>query len=102
LFAFSSQTTNLARLRFVKFIGGEPFVRKDVVLRATEFCIHEGILVSYDTNLTLIDENDIKFLRELGNVKRVSVSLDYANADRIDEFRRYPGAYNTVVKNIKL
>jgi MoaA/NifB/PqqE/SkfB family radical SAM enzyme len=69
LFAFSSQTTNLARLRFVKFIGGEPFVRKDVVLRATEFCIHEGILVSYDTNLTLIDENDIKFYENLAMLK---------------------------------
>ena len=96
-----SEATELG-LRFCKFTGGEPFVRKNDVLRATEFCARKGILVSYDTNLTLINEDDVKFLRELGNVKRISVSLDYASADSFDKFRKYPGAFNTVINNIRL
>ncbi|WP_054853977.1 radical SAM protein [Vulcanisaeta distributa] len=89
-------------LKYVKITGGEPFVRKDLVLKVTKFCAEQNIFVSYDTNATLLDEQDIKTIAKLGNVKRVAVSLDYSSPIKFDTFRGLNGAYNKVINNIKL
>ena len=86
---------------YVSFIGGEPFMRKDM-LDILEYAKKIGLLISVVTNLQLLNEEQIFRICDIG-VDRISVSFHSVNPDKyckifgVDE--RY---YNVAMHNIKL
>jgi len=71
--------------------GGEPLLREDLV----DLVRHgsgRGLRMVLATNGTLLTAAPMAALRDAG-LRRVSVSLDAATADRHDAFRAVPGAF---------
>lgn len=87
----------------VKITGGEPLVRKDVILLIKSIKEIEGIdHITLTTNGVLIDE----FLEDiiLSGVKRVNVSLDTLNSKTYEEitgFNEFHRVWNNINKLIK-
>jgi len=93
----------------IRYIGGEPLLNKDVLLRtisyAEELCKAKGIGVTHllCTNGVLIDTDIISAFKALQD-GHVLVSLDGVQSDN-DKIRYYidgSGTYNDIVKSIKL
>jgi MoaA/NifB/PqqE/SkfB family radical SAM enzyme len=80
--------------------GGEPFLRKEVVLSIVE------IVKSYETdceiitNGTLLTKVDVKKLVEMG-VDRILFSIDGPSAKIHDSLRRVKGSFRRASENIK-
>jgi MoaA/NifB/PqqE/SkfB family radical SAM enzyme len=67
--------------------GGEPLYRRDVFDLA-RFATDRGIRVALATNGTLVTRDVAQRIKDTG-VKRVSISLDGADAETHDTFRAY-------------
>jgi len=81
------------------FSGGEPLMRPDVfelAARARE----QGLLIALASNGTLIDAAMARRIAETG-FDRVSVSLDGADAETHDRFRRLPGSFDQAVTGLR-
>lgn len=82
--------------------GGEPLYRSDIFQLARYAC-DKGLRVALATNGTLVTKEVARMISDSG-VKRVSISLDGADAVTHDTFRGIPGAYEAALygfRNLK-
>jgi len=82
--------------------GGEPLYRPDI-FQLAKYATDKGLRVALATNGTLVTKEVAQKIVDAG-VKRVSISLDGANADTHDTFRGIPGAFDAAIygfKNLK-
>lgn len=83
--------------------GGEPFTNRDNLFTLLEHIDNKCVRIGhYDilTNGTLIDENDISFLKKLKKLRRIQVSLEGADSESHDCVRGF-GDFVKVVQTIK-
>jgi len=79
--------------------GGEPLYRHDIFDLA-HFATERGLRVALATNGTLVTKQVAKRAVESG-IKRVSISLDGADALTHDTFRGIPGAFDAAIYGMK-
>ena len=79
--------------------GGEPLLRKDIFDIAT-YGNRKGLRMVMATNGTLVTDEMAWRILDAG-IKRVSVSIDGADAERHDQFRRIPGAFAGSMRGIE-
>jgi len=79
--------------------GGEPLIRPDI-FEIARYGVGKGLTVSLATNGTLIDAALARQLKDAG-IARVSVSLDGADSDTHDIFRRLPGSFDDALRGIE-
>jgi len=79
--------------------GGEPLFRRDIyeLARYAREC---GLRVALATNGTLVDQEVAKKIVDAG-VRRVSISLDGADAATHDVFRGIPGAFEAALRGLR-
>jgi radical SAM protein with 4Fe4S-binding SPASM domain len=79
--------------------GGEPLFRSDI-FHLARYASDKGLRVALATNGTLVTKDVARRIVEAG-VKRVSISLDGADAATHDSFRGIPGAFDAAVYGLK-
>ncbi len=79
--------------------GGEPLYRADIFDLAS-YATKKGIRVALATNGTLVTKDVAKRIADSG-VKRVSISLDGADALTHDTFRGIPSAFDAAVNGMR-
>ena len=79
--------------------GGEPLYRSDIFQLATH-ARDKGLRVALATNGTLVTKEVARMIVDSG-VKRVSISLDGADAATHDKFRSIPGAFDAAVQGMR-
>jgi radical SAM protein with 4Fe4S-binding SPASM domain len=79
--------------------GGEPLYRPDIFTLARH-ATDRGLRVALATNGTLVTKEVAQKVVDAG-VKRVSISLDGANAKTHDSFRKIPGAFDAAVAGFR-
>jgi radical SAM protein with 4Fe4S-binding SPASM domain len=79
--------------------GGEPLFRADI-FELARFATDRGLRVALATNGTLVTEEVARKIVDAG-VRRVSISLDGANAATHDTFRGIPGAFDAALKGFR-
>ena len=83
------------------FCGGEPLVRKDLLIECTKRLKANGTFkVSMVTNGIFLDKETINQLKVAG-VDRIQVSLDGAAPATHDRLRNKPGAFEKTIQGIK-
>jgi len=75
--------------------GGEPLLRPDI-FELMSHANQKGLIVALATNGTLIDPALARRIRET-RVDRVSISLDGADEETHDTFRRLPGSFRAAL-----
>ena len=87
-------------LRRVRITGGEPLVRRDLPTLVGELdAIPEIDDLSLSTNAVLLaDAADA--LRSAG-IRRVNISLDSLQPDRVDEISRRPGSWEKIMDGLR-
>jgi radical SAM protein with 4Fe4S-binding SPASM domain len=88
-----------ARVARLTVTGGEPFAHPDLVqiVRAAR---DAGITVTICTNGTLIDEEDLDALQQIGGVS-CNVSLDGFSAQSHGKFRGNPASFDQTVATVR-
>lgn len=82
--------------------GGEPLYRSDI-FQLARYATDKGLRVALATNGTLVTKPIARMIADSG-VKRVSISLDGADAATHDSFRGIPGAFEAALygfRNLK-
>ncbi len=79
--------------------GGEPLFRRDIFELAS-FAASLGMRVALATNGTLVDKQVARRILESG-VRRVSISLDGADAATHDAFRGITGAFDAALRGFR-
>jgi len=79
--------------------GGEPLFRPDI-FDIAKYAVSKGLTVALATNGTLVDEAMAKKIVDSG-VSRVAISLDGADADTHDKFRKLKGSFDLAIKGFK-
>jgi heme b synthase len=79
--------------------GGEPLLRKDIFSLARHGT-DLGLRMVMATNGTLITPEIVREMKGSG-IKRVSISIDGANAADHDRFRKVPGAFEGALRGIE-
>jgi radical SAM protein with 4Fe4S-binding SPASM domain len=79
--------------------GGEPLYRQDI-FQLAEYATSLGIRTALATNGTLVTKDVAEKIKNAG-IKRVSISLDGADATTHDTFRGIPGAFDAAVYGMK-
>ena len=79
--------------------GGEPLFRSDIFELAS-YARDQGLRVALATNGTLVTQEVAHKIVDAG-VRRVSISLDGADAATHDSFRGIPGAFDQAVQGLK-
>lgn len=79
--------------------GGEPLYRSDIFQLAA-YARNKGLRVALATNGTLVTKEIARMIVDCG-VKRVSISLDGADAVTHDTFRCIPGAFAAAVQGLR-
>ena len=79
--------------------GGEPLFRPDIYHLAA-YATQRGLRVALATNGTLVGEEVARRIVAAG-VKRVSISLDGADAATHDTFRGIPGAFENALAGLR-
>ncbi len=79
--------------------GGEPLYRKDI-FELAGYATERGLRVALATNGTLVDKAVAQKVMAAG-IKRVSISLDGADAETHDTFRGIPGAFDTALTGFR-
>ncbi len=90
-----------ARVPSISFTGGEPSLRKDVLLACTEYAKKLGMRVNLITNGTLINEQYAKDLKNAG-LDSVQVSIEGVTEETHDKLVAHKGAYKKSVKAVEL
>jgi len=71
--------------------GGEPLMREDI-FDVAEYATKQGLRVVMAPNGTLVTPAIARHMREVG-IHRISVSIDFPDAELHDQFRNVPGAF---------
>jgi len=79
--------------------GGEPLFRRDI-FELARYGTDRGLRVALATNGTLVTRTVAKRIVDSG-VRRVSMSLDGADADTHDSFRGIPGAFENTLQGFR-
>ena len=79
--------------------GGEPLYRSDIFQLAS-YAKDKGLRVALATNGTLVTKEVARMIADSG-VKRVSISLDGADAATHDSFRGIPGAFEAALHGFR-
>jgi len=79
--------------------GGEPLYRSDIFQLAT-YARDKGLRVALATNGTLVTKEVARMIVDSG-IKRVSISLDGADAMTHDTFRGIPGAFDAALHGFR-
>lgn len=79
--------------------GGEPYLRDDIFAIA-RYGDEKGLRMVLATNGTLVTDEIARETRKAG-IKRISISLDGADAESHDSFRRVPGAFEGALSGIE-
>jgi radical SAM protein with 4Fe4S-binding SPASM domain len=79
--------------------GGEPLYRSDI-FQLARYGTDKGLRVALATNGTLVTKDVARMIVDAG-VKRVSISLDGADATTHDSFRGIPGAFEAAVHGLR-
>jgi radical SAM protein with 4Fe4S-binding SPASM domain len=79
--------------------GGEPLFRADI-FELARFATDRGLRVALATNGTLVTKEVARKIVD-ASVRRVSISLDGANAATHDAFRGIPGAFAAALKGFR-
>jgi len=79
--------------------GGEPLYRSDI-FQLARYATDKGLRVALATNGTLVTKDVARMIVDSG-VKRVSISLDGADAITHDSFRGIPGAFDAAVYGLR-
>jgi radical SAM protein with 4Fe4S-binding SPASM domain len=79
--------------------GGEPLYRSDI-FQLARYGTDKGLRVALATNGTLVTKDVARMIVDSG-VKRVSISLDGADAHTHDSFRGIPGAFEAAVAGLR-
>jgi len=79
--------------------GGEPLYRRDI-FQLARFATDKGLRVALATNGTMVTRELARRIVDSG-VRRVSISLDGADALTHDSFRGIPGAFDAAVYGLK-
>jgi radical SAM protein with 4Fe4S-binding SPASM domain len=92
---------NEAKVPSISFTGGEPTLRKDVLLACTEYAKNLGMRVNLITNGTLINEQYANDLKSAG-LDSVQVSIEGVTEKTHDQLVSHKGAYKKSVKAVSL
>jgi radical SAM protein with 4Fe4S-binding SPASM domain len=92
------QVSELA-LPILVLSGGEPLFRRDIFELASH-AASLGIRVALATNGTLVSKEVARKIQDSG-VRRVSISLDGADASTHDVFRGIPGAFDAALRGFR-
>lgn len=98
ILAVIKQAENLG-LKYVKFTGGEPLLRKDLD-NIFKYCFEREIDTDIETNGTLVTPRVAEMLVKYG-IRHVSISLDSADENEHDAFRGKRGAFREAISGIK-
>jgi len=79
--------------------GGEPLYRSDI-FQLARHATNKGLRVALATNGTLVTKDVARMIVDAG-VRRVSISLDGADAITHDTFRGIPGAFEAAVRGLR-
>ena len=79
--------------------GGEPLYRSDI-FQLARYATDKRLRVALATNGTLVTKDVARMIVDAG-VKRVSISLDGADARTHDSFRGIPGAFDAAVHGLR-
>jgi AdoMet-dependent heme synthase len=79
--------------------GGEPLYRSDI-FQLARYATDKGLRVALATNGTLVTKDVARMIGDAG-VRRVSISLDGADATTHDAFRGIPGAFDAAVHGLR-
>jgi len=79
--------------------GGEPLYRSDI-FQLARYATDKGLRVALATNGTLVTKDVACMIVDAG-VRRVSISLDGADAITHDSFRGIPGAFDAAVRGLQ-
>jgi len=79
--------------------GGEPLYRSDI-FQLARYATDKGLRVALATNGTLVTKEVARMIADSG-VKRVSISLDGADALTHDSFRGIPGAFEAALHGLR-
>jgi radical SAM protein with 4Fe4S-binding SPASM domain len=79
--------------------GGEPLYRGDI-FKLARHATGQGLRVALATNGTLVTKNVARQIVDAG-VRRVSMSLDGADANTHDSFRGIPGAFEATLTGFR-
>jgi radical SAM protein with 4Fe4S-binding SPASM domain len=79
--------------------GGEPLYRSDI-FQLARHATDKGLRVALATNGTLVTKDVARMIVDAG-VRRVSISLDGADAATHDAFRGIPGAFDAAVHGLR-
>jgi AdoMet-dependent heme synthase len=79
--------------------GGEPLYRSDI-FQLARYATDKGLRVALATNGTLVTKDVARMIVDAG-VRRVSNSLDGADATTHDAFRGIPGAFEAAVRGLQ-
>ena len=79
--------------------GGEPLYRSDI-FQLAQYATDKGLRVALATNGTLVTKEVARMIADSG-VKRVSISLDGADALTHDSFRGIPGAFEAALHGFR-
>ena len=79
--------------------GGEPLFRRDI-FQLARYATGRGLRVALATNGTLVTKDVARNIVDTG-VRRVSISLDGADAATHDAFRGIPGAFEASVQGLR-
>ena len=79
--------------------GGEPLYRSDI-FQLARYATDKGLRVALATNGTLVTKDVARMIVDAG-VRRVSISLDGADALTHDSFRGIPGAFDAAVRGLR-
>ena len=84
----------------VRITGGEPLVRKDLPRLVGMVAEIPGIVdISLSTNAVLL-ANQAQALRDAG-IRRVNVSLDSLQEERVDAIARRPGSFGRIMEGLE-
>ena len=79
--------------------GGEPLYRSDI-FQLARYAAGKGLRVALATNGTLVTKDVARMIVDAG-VRRVSISLDGADAITHDSFRGISGAFDAAVRGLQ-
>jgi radical SAM protein with 4Fe4S-binding SPASM domain len=79
--------------------GGEPLYRSDI-FQLARYATDKGLRAALATNGTLVTKDVARMIVDAG-VRRVSISLDGADAATHDAFRGIPGAFDAAVHGLR-